>query len=68
MCIRDRYHIHRTRQAFPLKNGIDSFDAMAKKGVFIVDRIVQDRLGGGIDFEKGVWVLPNVDPKSIQSF
>lgn len=64
----DKYHIHRTRQAFPLKNGIDSFDAMAKKGVFIVDRIVQDRLGGGIDFEKGVWVLPNVDPKSIQSF
>ena len=60
----DKYHIHRTRQAFPVKDGIDSFGDMAKKGIFIVDRVVQDQLGGGVDFDKGVWVLPNLDPKS----
>ena len=61
----NKYHIHRTRQAFPVKDGIDSFGDMAKKGIFIVDRVVQDQLGGVVDFDKGVWVLPNLNPKSM---
>jgi len=35
-----RFNIHRTRQHFP-DNGIDDFDHMADKGIFIVDRAVQ---------------------------
>lgn len=56
----DRYNIHRTRQNFP-DDGIDTFDNMAEKGVFIVDRVVQKQMGGGIDLEKNVWYIPNKD-------
>jgi hypothetical protein len=53
----DRFNIHRTRRNFP-DNGIDTFGAMAKKGVFIVDRTVQEQMQGGIDLEKNVWYIP----------
>jgi hypothetical protein len=52
-----RYNIHRTRQNFP-NNGIDNFENMANTGVFIVDRAVQEQLGGGIDLDKNVWYIP----------
>ncbi|MDT0553942.1 ADP-ribosylglycohydrolase family protein [Urechidicola vernalis] len=52
----DKFNIHRTRRNFP--NGVDNFNNMAKTGVFIVDRVVQDYLGGGIDLEKDVWHVP----------
>jgi hypothetical protein len=31
---------------------------MAKTGIFIVDRVVQDKMGGGIDTHKNVWYIP----------
>jgi hypothetical protein len=57
-----KFNIHRTRGGFP-NNGIDTFDNMAKTGVFIVDRMVQERLGGGVDLEKNVWYIPNKEIK-----
>jgi ADP-ribosylglycohydrolase len=53
----DKYNIHRTRIGFPNK-GIDNFKDMAKKGVYIVDRVVQDQMGGGVDLKKDVWYIP----------
>ncbi len=51
------FNIHRTRVGFP-NNGIDTFDDMAKKGIFIVDRVVQEQIGGGIDLKNNVWYIP----------
>ena len=53
----DKYNIHRTRQNFP-NNGIDNFNNMAKIGIFIVDRVIQDLMNGGIDLEHNVWYIP----------
>jgi hypothetical protein len=52
----DRFDIHRTRQNFPA--GVDTFDAMARTGVFIVDRVVQEEMRGGVDLERNVWYVP----------
>ena len=52
----DTFNIHRTRQNFP--NGIDSFENMAKTGIFIIDRVVQGQMNGGIDLEQNVWYIP----------
>ena len=52
----DRFNIHRTRIGFP-NNGIDNFNNMAKKGVLIVDRVVQEKLGGGVDLKKNIWAV-----------
>ena len=54
----NRYNIHRTRIGFP-NNGIDTFDHMAEVGVYIVDRVVQEQMGGGIDLKKDIWYIPN---------
>jgi len=53
----DRFNIHRTRQNFP-NNGIDNFENMAEKGVFIVDRVVQELMNGGVDLQKNIWYIP----------
>ncbi len=53
----DRFNIHRTRIGFP-NNGIDTFEAMATQGVYIVDRTVQELMGGGIDLKKDLWYIP----------
>ncbi len=53
----DRFNIHRTRIGFP-DDGIDTFDAMAKKGIYVIDRVVQEEMGGGVDLEADVWYLP----------
>jgi hypothetical protein len=55
----DKFNIHRTRIGFD-NNGIDNFSAMAKKGIYIVDRVVQEQMGGGVDLKKGLWYIPNV--------
>ena len=55
----ENYNIHRTRIGFPNK-GMDTFSNMAKMGVYVVDRIVQEQIGGGIDLEKNLWYIPNV--------
>jgi hypothetical protein len=53
----NRFNIHRTRRNFP-ENGIDTFENMAKKGVFVIDRVVQEEIGGGVDLDKNVWYIP----------
>ncbi|WP_341224582.1 ADP-ribosylglycohydrolase family protein [uncultured Arcticibacterium sp.] len=53
----DKFNIHRTRVGFP-NNGIDSFPNMAKKGIYVIDRVVQEELGGGIDLQKDLWYIP----------
>lgn len=58
----NRYHIHRTRIGFP-NEGVDTFEAMATKGLYIIDRVVQEEIGGGVDLEQNRWYVPQVDPK-----
>ena len=55
----EKYNIHRTRQNFP--NGVDNFSNMAKLGVYITDRVIQDELGGGIDLNKNIWYVPKLN-------
>lgn len=52
----NRFHIHRTRQNFP--QGIDTFEAMAQKGIEIIDRVVVEEMHGTVDLEKDLWVIP----------
>ncbi len=54
----DQFNIHRTRQNFP-NDGIDNFGNMAKTGIFIVDRVVQEELNGGVNLKDNVWYIPN---------
>jgi hypothetical protein len=54
----NQYNIHRTRVNFP-NNGIDTFEEMAKIGIFIIDRAVQTQMKGGIDLEKNIWYIPD---------
>jgi hypothetical protein len=51
------YNIHRTRQNFP-NNGIDNFERMAQEGLYIIDRLVQEEIGGGVDRKNNMWFLP----------
>ncbi len=53
----DQFNIHRTRMGFP-NNGVDNFSAMALQGVWIVDRAVQEQLGGSVDLAQDVWLIP----------
>ncbi|TLP79310.1 ADP-ribosylglycohydrolase family protein [Maribacter sp. ACAM166] len=55
----DKFNIHRTRIGFP-NNGIDDFEHMAEKGIYIIDRVVQEELGGGVDLKKDVWYVPQI--------
>lgn len=61
-----RYNIHRTRQNFP-NEGIDTFENMAKNGVYIVDRVVQEQMNGGIDLEENVWYIPATELNITQA-
>jgi len=56
----NRFNIHRTRANFP-NDGIDTFEAMAGKGLQIVDRAVEEELGGQIDTGKQLWLIPAGD-------
>ena len=56
----EKFNIHRTRQNFP-NNGIDSFENMAYTGIFIIDRVVQDEMGGGVDLNNNNWYIPNIE-------
>lgn len=53
----DRFNIHRTRQNFP-DDGIDTFDNMSLKGLYIIDRVVQEQMKGGVDLQKNIWYIP----------
>ena len=52
-----KYNIHRTRVGFP-NNGIDTFDNMALKGIWVIDRVVQDDLKGCVDLKENKWYIP----------
>jgi hypothetical protein len=54
----DRFNIHRTRGNFP-NNGMDTFQGMAEKGLFVIDRVVQEEMGGGIDLINNRWLIPD---------
>ena len=56
----NKFNIHRTRINFP-NNGLYTFDEMANVGLYIVDRTVQEEMGGGIDLEKNVWYIPSIE-------
>ena len=53
----DQFNIHRTRQNFP-NGGVDSFDNMADIGLKIIDRVVKEQIGGTVDLENNVWIIP----------
>ena len=53
----NKFHIHRTRVNFP-NEGIDTFEAMAQKGLWIIDRVVQEELKGGVDLSSNSWYIP----------
>lgn len=53
----NKYNIHRTRQNFP-DDGIDSFESMAEKGLLITDRVVKEEMGGTVDLDKNIWIIP----------
>ena len=54
----NQFNIHRTRRNFP-NGGIDTFEAMAEKGLAIIDRVVQERMEGAVDRENNQWYIPN---------
>ena len=54
------FNIHRTRKGFP-NHGIDNFENMALKGQLIVDRVVQEKMGGKIDHQNDIWLIPNTE-------
>jgi ADP-ribosylglycohydrolase len=56
----EKFNIHRTRVNFP-NDGMDNFIDMAKTGVYIIDRVVQEEMGGGVDLSKDVWYIPTID-------
>jgi hypothetical protein len=53
----ERFNIHRTRIGFP-HDGIDTFPAMARRGVWVVDRTVQELMGGTVDLDRDAWLIP----------
>lgn len=57
------YRIARTRINFPDRTpneeGDDSFAQMAERGVHVIDRVVQEEMGGKIDLESDVWCIPD---------
>lgn len=56
----NKYNIHRTRRNFP-NDGMDTFENMAKIGVSVIDRVVQEELGGRIDLQNDIWYIPAND-------
>ena len=59
----ETYWISRTRRNFPDRtpemDGEDTFSLMAKRGIYIIDRVVIEELDGGVDLEKDVWYIPD---------
>ena len=53
----DRFNIHRTRGGFA-NDGIDTFPDMAERGIYVVDRSVQETMGGGVDLQTNQWFIP----------
>jgi len=56
----NRFNIHRTRGNFA-DGGIDTFQAMAEKGMAVIDRAVVEEMDGRIDEEKDLWLIPQLE-------
>ena len=58
----DAYWIHRTRRNFPDHTpgmeGEDTFQLMARRGIYIIDRVVLEEMKGGVDLNKDIWYIP----------
>lgn len=52
-----RFYIHRTRVGFE-NDGMDTFENMARKGIWIIDRVVQEEMKGGVDLNTNTWSIP----------
>ena len=65
------YNISRTRVGFPDRTpnqpGDDTFELMATRGIHVIDRVVNEEMGGGIDLERGVWCIPGADTEVQQA-
>ena len=59
----NRFNIHRTRIGFD-NNGIDTFEHMAQKDIWIIDRVVQEEMNGGIDLKTNSWIIPKPQTNS----
>ncbi|WP_414981780.1 ADP-ribosylglycohydrolase family protein [Congregibacter sp.] len=57
------FNIHRTRGGFP-NEGLDDFSAMAQRGLTVIDRVVTDEIGGGVDLENNRWQIPLLPPEN----
>ena len=55
----NKYHIHRTRIGFE-NDGIDSFETMALKGIWIIDRVIYEEMKGGVNLKNNVWYIPQM--------
>ena len=53
----NRYNIHRTRINFP-NDGMDTFEKMAEKGARITEKVIVEEMGGEVNIEKGIWLIP----------
>jgi hypothetical protein len=53
----NEFNIHRTRQNFP-DNGIDTFEEMAEKGLKVTDRVIEEQIGGTVDMDNNIWIIP----------
>ena len=60
-------NLGRTRIEFPDytpdQPGEDTFELMAARGVQIIDRVVVEEMGGGIDPKGDVWFIPHSQAK-----
>lgn len=56
----NRFDIQRTRDGFE-NGGIDTFENMAMKGIWVTDRVVQEEMKGGIDLKNNLWYIPVPD-------
>ncbi len=54
----EQFNIHRTRRGFA-NEGLDSFSAMAARGVVVTERVVQERLGGTLSEDGKFWTIPH---------
>ena len=53
----NRFNIHRTRQGFP-NDGMDTFEQMALKGIWVVDRVIIQEMNGSISSDGAYWLIP----------
>jgi hypothetical protein len=58
----NRFDIQRTRIGFE-QTRFDTFEHMALKGIWIIDRVVQEEMRGGVDLKNNLWYLPATNLK-----